>query len=254
MAAFAGRVRRSPRILRNVPVRSSSTYFLLLATAAVAAVVCWQAIGRTHPWTPLPEELVAVTQPTQEQLDIMRSHHRANDTYAFVIFGAACMAAGAPVYIRGLRLPFQIASILAAVVTGALTGAAMGGIGFYFHDWMPITWDALVRVAVRWMGMLLPTGIAAALFVVICQRALRQAVSLLVGGAVGSILAALAYALIAALLLQTGSSDSVLPLDATCQLIVFSVAPFFIWATIAHQRSTEPLSVEESMPKELEAA
>lgn len=236
-------------------MRFSSTYLWLLASAVVAAAISWQALASAHPLLATPTELIGVTQPTAEQLAQMRTLQRTNDTYALMMFAAVCLAAGAPLYTRGVRWPLRIVAILAAVATGALTGAAMGGIGFYLEDRMPINGDALVRMAVRWMGMLAPTGIAAALITIVCQRAWRKSVAVLTGGIIGSVFVALAYALIAAVLFQTENSDSVLPYGTSSRFLLFFVAPLLIWITIAHQEANGPkASAIQPLPKELEAA
>lgn len=234
---------------------SRSIYLWLVVAAAIAALFSWQAVALTYPVVPTPEELIGLTQPTQAQIEQARTLQRTNDTYALMIFGALCVVGGAPLFLRGLRLPLRIVAILAAVGLGTLTGAAMGGIGFSLDQSMPIKWDALVRVALRWMAMLAPTGIVAALITVVCQRAWGKSFVIFTGGVIGSIFAALAYSLIVALLFQTENSDSVLPFGTGSRLLLFVLAPLFIWSTIAHQEASESTaSPAGSLPTELEAA
>lgn len=183
----------------------------------------------------LPDDLFGLTQPTTEQGARIREHQRVNDTIALVMFGAMAMIAGIPLYAQSMRPLAVIGAFVVALGMGAGAGWLMGVSGFYCEDWLPITWDVLVRVSVRWMVMLLPLALMAAFLTALLTHNLKRLVTFLIAGVVGSIAAALAYSIITALALPKENADAVLPHGTYSRLLLFGIAPLAIWATIEHQ-------------------
>jgi hypothetical protein len=227
-------------------VTYSRTQLAILFTSALAAFTTWLILLFVHPIVPLPEELFGLTQPNTEQVAQLREHSRMNDSYALAIYGALGMLAGLPLLFFKRtdslhksswfwRLPLFVVS---SVVAGGACGLALSWIGFYCYDWLPITWDALVRVSVRLTAMLLPFALVAGLLIAICAGRIPQLPSIFLGGVIGAALAAVSYAIIAGVALQNENSDPVLPPGTICRLLLFFVIACAIWSTILYQLKT----------------
>lgn len=210
-------------------------YKLLAIASIVCAIVVWPSVNLSHPLLRLPDDLFGLTQPTTEQSARIREHLRLNDTIALALFGAVAMAAGIPVFANRMKAINLIGSLILALGIGAAGGWLMGLNGFYCEDWLPITWDVLIRVTVRWMAMLLPFALMAALLTALCTRSWNRTGTLLMAGLIGSLLAAITYTLITALVLPKENADAVLPHGTYSRLLLFGIAPLAIWATIEHQ-------------------
>lgn len=222
---------------------NSRVRLAILFTSALVACATWLILAFVHPIVAVPKELFGLTQPNTEQIAQLREHARWNDSYALAIYGVLGMLAGMPILFlkRSASRPespvvgrLALFSIL-SIITGGVCGLLLSGIGFYCHDWLPIQWDALVRVSVRLAVMSLPLALAASLLAAVYAGRLNQLPSILLGGVIGTLLASVSYAIIAGMALQNENSDAVLPPGMSCQLLLFFLIPVLIWSTIVYQ-------------------
>jgi hypothetical protein len=102
--------------------------------------------------------------------------------------------------------------------------------------------------------MLAPWALLAALLTAVFTRSYKKIGTLLVAGLIGSIGAAIGYALITGVLLPGENSDSVLPHGTFSRLFLFGIAPLVIWLTIEHQYHSGGKPEVSSSPVELNVA
>jgi hypothetical protein len=236
--------------------RSKILYLLLAGTSALTAICAWFVIGVTHPLVATPVELMSLTQPTEAQLSQMRSLYRTNDTLSLVIFATFVAAAGMPLYASSMRWSHKLLALGVAITLGIASGFAMGRTGYYLHDWLPVTWDPLVSVAVRWTLMLLPLAILAALLVAMQFRQTRALGNLLTGSVVGSLFAAGLYAFGSAFFFPNENADAVLPIGSGSRLLLFFLVPLLIWSITAKQADASRVQSDVKQPavQDLETA
>jgi hypothetical protein len=212
-------------------------YVVLLVTSLIAGTAVWTVVDRGHPAIPLPADLHNLTQPTAEQIVRMRTHTRLNDAVAHGVFGAVLGIAAAIVFAWRSTVAIKIVCLVVGLGLGIAGGMGMSWFGHYLNDWLPITWDTLIRSSVIWMLMTLCLGLVAAVVAAIATGFNRTTSHLFTGGIVGGIVSAVVYALVTGTFLQNENANAVLPTGYYSRPLLYCITIFFILASIAYQRS-----------------